>query len=105
MKQEFIELLSNGHKGRFNQYGIDLFLIGKSRKDFLVRKIREIKIELEIIGEKIRILESSPIKTKIEIDDSFDWSEFVDELKFLLYFVSWLNLGIGKILIWRSINI
>jgi hypothetical protein len=39
-KQEYVELFSNGHKGKFNQFGIDLFLIGRSRKDFIQTKIR-----------------------------------------------------------------
>lgn len=99
-------MLSNGHKGKFNQYGMDLFLIGKSRKDFIAKKIYERKVELGIIDEKIRILEAytNSASGNQEQDTGFDWSSFLDELKFFLYLVSWVNLVIGKILIWKASN-
>ena len=29
-KQEYLALLSKGHKGKFDTYGVDLFLLGKT---------------------------------------------------------------------------
>jgi hypothetical protein len=82
---------------------MDLFLIGKSQKDFTARKIYERKVEVGLISEEIRLLQTvsaNVIEGKTET--GFDWSSFLDELKFYLYLASWLNLGIRKIIIWIS---
>ena len=55
-KQEFLHLLCNGHRGKFTEYGMDLFLIGKRNKDFAVKKIIERKKELELIKDSARLL-------------------------------------------------
>ena len=102
LKQEFVRLLSNGHKGKFNKYGIDLFLIGKNRKDFITRKIQARRIELNQNDKAYRILQGSSTLKKAEIDRGFDWGRFLDELKFYLYMISWLNLGICGIIKYRS---
>ena len=40
-KQEYVSLVSNGNKGKFTRYGMDLFLIGKTNKGFVEDKNEE----------------------------------------------------------------
>jgi predicted metal-dependent phosphotriesterase family hydrolase len=40
-----VYLCSNGNKSKFSKFGVDLFLIGKFKKDYIVKKIAEMKKE------------------------------------------------------------
>ena len=99
-KQEFLYFLSNGHRGKFTEYGMDLFLIGKSNKDFTVKKIIERKKELGLIKDSTRLLQEN--KFVIAKETGFDWSQFFAELKFYFYMASWVNKLVSRFLVWKS---
>lgn len=81
---------------------MDLFLIGKSRKDFIANKSAERKKELGHIDSKLRILQKSLLIEKDKPETGIDWKFLLNEMKFYLYLVSWLNIGGWRILMWSS---
>jgi hypothetical protein len=61
-KQSFVCLMSNGNKGKFSKFGVDLFLIGKFKKDYISNKITEMKKDRGIIEkDSKRVLQGDSI--------------------------------------------
>ena len=104
-RMKFQDKFSTGNKGKFNTYLVDFFLIGKSNKGWMDELLFDTGAEP---GEKTnqnsasRVLAQSLGSFKIKRESGFSFGAFIDELKFWLYILSWLNKVIAMHLVTKS---
>lgn len=99
--------ISNGRKGKFNTYLVDFFLIGKTDNAWMdnlleedvANSVRENPSETP--SSSNRVLASTPTSLSLKKTPSgFNFGQFLEELKYWLFLVSWLN----KILVMKMVN-
>jgi len=91
--------LSNGRKGKFNTYLVDFFLIGKTDKGWMDRllvedeanKIRESPASDSSSEKRTLVASAVAASTAKPIPSGFIFGQFLEELKYWIYLVSWLN--------------
>lgn len=82
--------LQNGRKGKFNVYLVDFFLIGKTDKGWmhnLIEKEEKTRLRDEENGRKLQGTTTAPRK----ILSGFSFSQLMEEIKYWIFLVSWLN--------------
>jgi histone deacetylase complex regulatory component SIN3 len=95
-KRAFINMSGNGNKGKFDTYVVDTFLVGKSKKNWMDKMLKE-KYETEFfMDEETRILLE-------ETEEGIDWGQFFGEAKYWVYFISWF-IKIGAWVLIKSAN-
>jgi len=107
---KFQNKFSNGRKGKFNTYLVDFFLIGKSDKGWMD------KLLFDDLAEPGEVKKSSNSNSsgstgrmlqnlsgyQIKRESGFNFGAFLDELKYWIYLISWLNKIIAAHLIRKS---
>ena len=108
-KMKFQDKYSNGRKGKFNTYLVDFFLIGKSNKgwmdELLFGEFKEPGTEdskTESTSSSERNLQQNVGGFEIKRESGFDFGAFMDELKYWIYILSWLNKIIAGYFVTKS---
>ena len=91
--------LSNGRKGKFNTYLVDFFLIGKTDKGWMDRllvedeanKIRESPASDSGSEDRTLVASAVAATTAKPIPSGFIFGQFMEEIKYWIYLVSWIN--------------
>lgn len=89
-KKVFLELYSNGNKSKLNKFVVDLFLVGKSRKNW-ISKLSKTRYENHIANIKDETVRRILINdSEDDSDNSINFSVLLKELKYWIYMASWL---------------